>query len=1055
MKTKVFYFALAVVAAAIASSCVKEQMDPQDKPGVEITGQVFEAVGELPELGNSGQKPAQMPVAKSTLNESLTPTWVEGDKIFVSGANGDAVCTFVEGNKFQTEENVKVASPFYAIYPAKEGHSVDRETGIFTATVPSLQKIDKNQNVAAGALVAVAQSETAELQFKNAVGLVKINIGRSDIMAVKIEALGENEFVAGTFTMDLNPEDGKEPVISLVEGTGVKSVTLNTVQNYGMFEPGEYYATVLPCNLSGIRVTFTRKTFVYNEDGSVASTGSDTKSVQKQSTTVIKRNAGTDLGGFFVYEISTAEELLAWNKQVSKWTVWDVVTLKNDIDCKGVITSEKWTPNQFSGVFNGNGKTIDNFVIEKDGTAAFFKKLEGATVKDLTFGEGCSFSATAPASNNILYVSSLSGEVRQGTSIINVVNKGTVSISADAQSGSSGDYLGGICAYFVADKHGYMTGCKNYGTLTYSAASKGPVYCGGVAGLLATTVGLTLDGCENYGDVQFAGTNTLTKDINLGGITGIANAADFVSCKNLGSVLVNAKDTNSGVLNVGGIVGLINNALGTVKNCENGSVSDQTAGAIINNSISSAVVRIGGFAGDIMSKPSSIVRPEEGNMTAFKNYGPITNNGTSTTWTAVGGVVGYVGYTGAANEISGCENHGQILNTKVGTGRVTVGGVIGFIQTADTQVKTCYNHGLVKNTGNANSAVTVAGVVGRIEGRTSGTNTVASCDNRGDVLFDAASKSDGLLSGVAGILGGHTSDATITINKCNNYGDVKKSGAASGELYVGGIAGFLYGATTAVANVTYCTNEEGVDVINESTGSGAFNTGIGGVVGYKRAGGEFNECYNKGTVINKLANTGTFDQLRIGGILGYSECTKMTNCTNYGDVSDQSTSIQGCVGGVVGCVKYAITITNCDNTAKVSGLFNNSNTGTLIGVGGIVGVATKALSMSLCDNSGDVSQSDTSIGTEAVGGVAGYVVNEKNTITSCSSDAAITTASGSNKYAGAFIGRLHKAESVVQSSHISGSFNGYTFNATDYVNYCFGKSSDYKTTTGISFGTAN
>ena len=71
MKTKVFYFALAVVAAAIASSCVKEQFEePQGKPGVEITGQVFEAVGELPELGNSGQKPAQMPVAKSTLNAS-------------------------------------------------------------------------------------------------------------------------------------------------------------------------------------------------------------------------------------------------------------------------------------------------------------------------------------------------------------------------------------------------------------------------------------------------------------------------------------------------------------------------------------------------------------------------------------------------------------------------------------------------------------------------------------------------------------------------------------------------------------------------------------------------------------------------------------------------------------------------------------------------------------------------------------------------------------------------------------------------------------------------
>jgi hypothetical protein len=42
MKTRVLYFALAVAAAAIASSCVKEQAEPMD-PEAEITGQVFEA----------------------------------------------------------------------------------------------------------------------------------------------------------------------------------------------------------------------------------------------------------------------------------------------------------------------------------------------------------------------------------------------------------------------------------------------------------------------------------------------------------------------------------------------------------------------------------------------------------------------------------------------------------------------------------------------------------------------------------------------------------------------------------------------------------------------------------------------------------------------------------------------------------------------------------------------------------------------------------------------------------------------------------------------------
>lgn len=105
MKTREFFLALAVAAAAIATSCVKEQLeDPQDKPEVEITGQVFEAIPETP-------------ASKSYLN-GLTPEWIEGDKIYVSGSDESATCTFVKENIFQTPENVKIAGPFHAVYPA-------------------------------------------------------------------------------------------------------------------------------------------------------------------------------------------------------------------------------------------------------------------------------------------------------------------------------------------------------------------------------------------------------------------------------------------------------------------------------------------------------------------------------------------------------------------------------------------------------------------------------------------------------------------------------------------------------------------------------------------------------------------------------------------------------------------------------------------------------------------------------------------------------------------------------------------------------------------------
>ena len=1108
MKTRVFYYALAVAAAAIATSCVKEELEPQEKPEVEITGQVFEANHEV--------------LTKSTLVD-LTPTWAEGDKIFVSG-NKDAVCTFVEENKFQTEEDVTIDGPFYAIYPAAEGHTVS-DAGVFTATVPSLQKIDvkKEQNVAQGALVAVAQSETPQLHFKNAVGLVKINIARNDIMAVKIEGLGENEFVAGQFTMKLNGDE--EPEIALVEDTGVTSVTLNTVENYGMFEPGEYYAAVLPCNLSGIKVTFSRKTFTYDENGEVSGTGSETISVQKQSSTEIKRNAGTNLGTFFTYEISTADELLAWNKANAKWTVWDVVTLKDNINCQGVITSENWTPNEFKGVFDGNGKTIDNLVIENAGHAAFFKKLQSATVQNLTFGEGCSFTATAPVSN-IVYAASLAGEIRGGCTITNVVNKGAVTVSAT--SGTSGDYVGGIGAYFLADSDSQMTGCKNYGTVTYSATAAGHVYCAGVAALAATKVGLTMTGCENHGTVLFTGDNTAAKDINLGGITGIANTVTFDSCVNLGTVRSNAAATNKGATNIGGIVGIMNNACGTITACVNGSSTDSSKGALTNDSPASGVVRMGGFVGSVISQPI--------NVTGFKNYGPVTNNGAVSNWTELGGVVGNIGGITEVNTVSGCENHGVVTNTKV-VSRVSLGGIVGMIQKAKTNVTGNTNAGTVTNTGDApaNIGVTLGGIVGRIEASTNGENTLKDNTNSGDVLFASASAYDeNMLSGVAGILGGHAGNISssayqpckLTIDNCTNTGRVEKTGAGASNMFVGGIVAFLNGtakSATHVANVTNCTNTGAV--LNGSTGAGTWTTYTGGIVGYYHVTGELKGCTNNGTVTNNTSAqiASSYLHFRLGGIVGSAENGKITGCKNNGEVKDASKTNAGNVGGIVGlATSTALELTDCDNTNAVSVSFSSESNPFPMNIGGIVGYSAITTSLDGCDNTGNVTNNRTTAANGIyMGGLIGQMSNNNLTVTNCTMSGTLTNKASGGKatlgavagicynntisdshstmnikneyanqlvggfigqveankttsisncsvaadvvsngagYSGMFVGRLTdqtkdgKITTTLSNIWVKGSFEGTTLTAENYTTHCYGTGSDYKETGNIYFG---
>lgn len=945
MNKRVILSALAVAAAVFATSCAKEElMDPQEKPEVEVEvkGLVFEAKHEV--------------LTKSTLID-LTPTWVEGDEIYVSGEKGGVKCTFSGEDKFTAPEGATVASPYYAIYPAAEGNTVDRETGIFTVNIPSEQVVKAGQNVAPGALVAVAASETNELQFRNAVGLIKLNIKRNDITKVEIMTT-EYENIAGTCTADLNPDkekEGEAPVLDLVDNKANKIILTH---EDGAFPAGEYYATLYPRTISGIQVNFTRMNGETEE--SVL--------VKKADEKTIERNAGLNLGGFFEFEISNAKELLAWNSQVAKWTAWDVVTLTADIDCQGVIDSDNWTPNQFGGVFNGNGKTINNFVIEKAGSAAFFKKLQDATVENLTFGEGCSVTALSAESADI-YAGSLAGEVRGGTTLKNVVNKGTVKLAADATGGTNGNYIGGICGYFTSDGVSAITGCKNEGDVTVPSTPSVSIYCGGLAGLLNANTAkfenavLNVAGCENSADVVYNGTNTAKKNIHLGGLVAAAVNAKVTlsSCTNLGSVQCSAT-TEAGPVNIGGIIATDNGStLATVANCVNGSATDPNAGLLVNSAPGTAQLNIGGCVA-YLSKATTVKE--------FKNYGTIKNTGAVTGWNVLGGVVGYI--KTEKSTVSTCENHGQVL-TEAAKGRVSAGGIVGFIDGSDATVTACKNVAEIKNTGAASSGVSLGGVVGRIQAKENGDNTISDCDNTGAVTFAATSvKDQSMMSGIGGVVGVHAGpvygsgdnryhkSAKVTISECNNTGAVTKNGAGSYNFAVGGIAGLLNGALQSgqsyslVSNVTSCTNGENGKstgaVLNASSGTN-YPVYAGGIVGWHRAGGMVNGCTNYATVTNTSNTNGN---VAVGGITAWAENGTMIDCLNAGTIKDDSNSNTGTVAGIAGYVDVrAMTMTNCDNSGEISGKFNSGNS-TAVKVAGAIAYTKKTVTLDGCDMTGDL-----------------------------------------------------------------------------------------------------
>ena len=1039
MNKRVILSALAVAAAVFATSCAKEEpMDPQEKPDVEVEvkGLVFEAKHEV--------------LTKSTLID-LTPTWVEGDEIYVSGEKGGVKCTFSGEDKCTAPAGATVASPYYAIYPAAEGNTVDRETGIFTVNIPSEQVVKAGQNVAPGALVAVAASETNELQFRNAVGLIKLNIKRNDITKVEIMTT-EYENIAGTCTVDLNPDkenEGEAPVLDLVDNKANKIILTH---EDGAFPAGEYYAALYPRTISGIQVNFTRMNGETEE--SVL--------VKKADEKTIERNAGLNLGGFFEFEISNAKELLAWNSQVAKWTAWDVVTLTADIDCQGEINSDNWIPNQFGGVFNGNGKTINNFVIEKAGMAGFFKKLQDATVENLTFGEGCSVTALSAETGDI-YAGMLAGEVRGGTTLKNVINKGTVKLAADAVGGTNGNYIGGVCGYFTSDGVSAMTGCKNEGNVTVSSTPSVSIYCGGLAGILNANTAkfenavLNVTGCENSADVVYNGDNTAKKNIHLGGLVAAAVNAKVTlsSCTNLGSVQC-AATTEAGPVNIGGIVATDNGSvLATVADCVNGSATDSNAGLLVNSAPGTSKLNMGGCVA-YLSKATAVEK--------FKNYGTIKNTGAVTGWNVLGGVVGYI--KTEKSTVSTCENHGQVL-TEAAKGRVSAGGIVGFIDGSDATVTACKNFAEIKNTGAAGSGVSLGGVVGRIQAKENGDNTISNCDNAGAVTFAATSvKDQAMMSAVGGVIGVHAGpvygsgdnryhkSAKVTISGCNNIGAVTKNGAGSYNFAVGGIAGLLNGALESgqsyslVSNVTSCTNGENGKstgaVLNASSGTN-YPVYAGGIVGWHRAGGMVNGCKNYATVTNTSNTNGN---VNVGGITGAANNGSMVDCINGGAVKDDSNSNTGYVGGIAGYADVrAMSMTNCDNTAVVSGKFNSGNK-TAVHVGGVVAYSTKAVTLDGCDNSGEVTCVRTTTASHVyMGGLIADMPNVKVTLTNCNvsakvnnnnanvesktglggfvgfcysndiqnchlKDASITNASASNVYAGGFIGQIEGKDPI-------------------------------------------
>ena len=212
---------------------------------------------------------------------------------------------------------------------------------------------------------------------------------------------------------------------------------------------------------------------------------------------------------------------------------------------------------------------------------------------------------------------------------------------------------------------------------------------------------------------------------------------------------------------------------------------------------------------------------------------------------------------------------------------------------------------------------------------------------------------------------------------------------------------------------------------------------VGNFVGYAN-----NSSISNCSADCSAEDTGVSGSSDVGGIVGsVGGAPTITNCYNTGSVSGNH-SVGGIVGGVY--IPATLTITNCYNTGSVGGdgssqvggivgyasvaITNCYNTGSVGGdgssqVGGIVGSTSRTTTITNCYNTESVS------GAENVGGIAGGV-NGATTITNC-----YNTGSVSGGRVGGIVGDV----SFYTTLTIKNCYNAGSVSGSDYVGGIVGR----------------
>ena len=514
--------------------------------------------------------------SRTALGDNNATWWSEGDKIYVSGKNGEitGVLTLKEGKNSPSgkfEGYVMGGQPEklqHIVFPVPQNGKID-----MSARTP--EKLDAPMIGTIG--------DGAVQTLNNVGGLLTFKVEGGEGNSYGLRAItDQNENMTGGH-YEFDPAEG---TLKYIPGDNVAPIQVN--------EDGYVYVpiatTTQPTTGEGdSKVSVNVEVINPITDGVIKETSSaidvesgdifgddpteDTSALEFETVSEDKADTKWYDPTKTEFEISTAKQLVGFAKIVNEGAdsfEGKTIKLMGDID----LSDNQWLPvgtsdKKFAGTFDGNGKTISNMTIEAEYAAFIAYTDNNASIKNITF-ENVNVNSTKYAagvvcnvgSNNTFESIEVSGKITATSYAAGVIFDaiGVKIKNCKNEADITSDRAGGIAAWLEGAN--VIEDVENTGNIIGNT---------GAGGITCRISGSIINAVNN-GNIVANGTEP------AGGIAQIqVSATTYKYCFNYGNVTSTADDPNS---SASGILGHTPSSKAEFNYCANyGMIVAEKAGA--------------------------------------------------------------------------------------------------------------------------------------------------------------------------------------------------------------------------------------------------------------------------------------------------------------------------------------------------------------------------------------------------------------------------------------------------------------------------------------------